>query len=370
MSGYGGQLKGDYSPLDRALHHLAFRSPWLQRILADLESDIFRGKINSITGGKEIFVTGLPRSGTTLILNALYGTGEFASFTYRQMPFLLTPILWHKASNSFQLSAVCKERAHGDKVSVSFNSPEAFEEAVWLAYMRDRIETDQYLRTVEADGYTHDLANGLQSTIAKLIVLSEIQNADESRQYRYLSKNNANVSRLGALRRLFPDSLILVPFREPAAHVASLMQQHARFLERHEDDAFARHYMRWIGHFEFGKNLKPINYGNWLENREIHSDMVGQDFWLEYWIRSYRYTLEHLGPWTKLVDFDALLADGKGMLAKIADLAMVTERERLTATADTFRAPTTTPIGYDSFSTDLWQGAVELHEKLVALAIE
>ncbi len=247
MSGYGGQLKGDYSPLDRALHHLAFRSPWLQRILAELESDIFKGKINSITGRKEIFVTGLPRSGTTLLLNALYGTGEFASFTYRQMPFLLIPILWHKVSSCFRLSGVAKERAHGDKVFVFFNSPEAFEEAVWLAFMHERIETDQYLETVEADGYSHDLEQGLRGIIAKLIALSEIEHSDERRQYRY---------------------------------------------------------------------------------------------------------------------------SGKGMLTTIADLAMVTERERLTATADMLRAPTTTPVAYDRFSTYLWQRAVELHEQLVALAIK
>ena len=40
----------------------------------------------------QIFITGLPRSGTTSILNFIYSSGEFASLKYSNMPFILLQI--------------------------------------------------------------------------------------------------------------------------------------------------------------------------------------------------------------------------------------------------------------------------------------
>ena len=40
-----------------------------------------------------IFITGLPRSGTTSLLNFLYSSNQYASLTYRNMPFVLSPNL-------------------------------------------------------------------------------------------------------------------------------------------------------------------------------------------------------------------------------------------------------------------------------------
>ena len=36
-----------------------------------------------------VFVMGLARSGTTVLLNALYESSEFASLSYKDMPFVL-----------------------------------------------------------------------------------------------------------------------------------------------------------------------------------------------------------------------------------------------------------------------------------------
>ena len=38
-----------------------------------------------------VFVSGLARSGTTALLNALYQSGTFASLSYDDMPFILAP---------------------------------------------------------------------------------------------------------------------------------------------------------------------------------------------------------------------------------------------------------------------------------------
>lgn len=55
--------------------------------------------------------------------------------------------------------------------------------------------------------------------------------------------------------RIFPFKFI-----ENAKTAASLLRQHQNFLDLHERDKFACKYMKAIGHFDFGKNLKPIDF--------------------------------------------------------------------------------------------------------------
>ncbi|MEG7756646.1 hypothetical protein U2103_15325, partial [Listeria monocytogenes] len=55
---------------------------------------------------------------------------------------------------------------------------------------------------------------------------------------RYASKNNLNIARIGGLAGAFPDADIVVPFRAPLQHAASLLHQHRNFLDLHARDAF------------------------------------------------------------------------------------------------------------------------------------
>ena len=126
-----------YSALERAIHHVAFSAPFLQKALAELENDLFSSRLDKAAAGREVFVTGLPRAGTTLLLELLYATGEFGSFTYRHMPFILAPLLFGRAERGKASDGI--ERAHGDGMRISVDSPEAFEEVIWLAYLRERI---------------------------------------------------------------------------------------------------------------------------------------------------------------------------------------------------------------------------------------
>ena len=42
----------------------------------------------------------MARSGTTILLNAIYETNEFASLTYQDMPFILSPNIWSKLNKN------------------------------------------------------------------------------------------------------------------------------------------------------------------------------------------------------------------------------------------------------------------------------
>ena len=45
----------------------------------------------------------------------------------------------------------------------------------------------------------------------------------------YLTKNNNNILRLSSIRDNFPNSLIIIPFRDPINQSFSLMNQHILF---------------------------------------------------------------------------------------------------------------------------------------------
>ena len=163
-------FSSNYSFVDRALHYFAFGAPFVQKVLCELENDLFKGKLEPVGSAGEVFVTGLPRAGTTLVLELLYGTGEFETFTYRDMPFIFAPLLWDKISGPFRKPGDKVERAHGDGMMVSFDSPEAFEEVIWLAFLRRAIVYERTLSPLGHEAVTEELASALQSLGSQALV--------------------------------------------------------------------------------------------------------------------------------------------------------------------------------------------------------
>ncbi len=114
----------NYSWLEQKLHKVALSSQFMREVTFDFESNnISSSSLNE----DHIFITGLARYGTTILLNALYKSNIFESLSYADMPFVLAPNLWSKISLN-KKNLELKERAHGDAIKVSTYSPEAFEE--------------------------------------------------------------------------------------------------------------------------------------------------------------------------------------------------------------------------------------------------
>ena len=351
-----------YNTVERALHYLAFSVPFVQKALAELENDLFARERGRSRFGREVFITGLPRAGTTLLLELLYRTGEFCSFTYRHMPFVLAPLIFGRASRANARRGEEIERAHGDGMQVSLDSPEAFEEVLWLAYLRDRIVAERTLEPLTIKMVSAQFEDAFRATIQKLLA-----ERGGLLAARYLSKNNANISRLGVLSKLFPDSTIVVAFRQPAAHTASLMRQHLRFSTAHSTDVFARRYMAWIGHFEFGLNFRPINFSGWLDGSAVDRNPTA-DFWLRYWTAAYRHALEHCTKNVVFVDFDRLLAEKAAYLGAIGSALELRRPEALIEQAERLRAPTTTGRAATE-SDETLEAALAVHAELCAAAI-
>ena len=289
-----------YSTLDRVLHRVAFKTYAAQVSLADIEDQVFAERLASCRIDQPVFITALPRAGTTLLLECCASVREFASHCYRDMPFVLIPCLWSRFSASFRQTSESRERAHGDGMLINFDSPEALEEVLWKTFWRRHYRRDRIIPWQNEDDAEFD--EFFRSHMRKIILLRRGKDAASA---RYVSKNNLNIARTAMLHRLFPDSVIVVPFRQPLQHAASLLKQHRNFLRIHEEDPFASEYMRAIGHYDFGENLCPIDFGGWLDERESR-DADCLAFWLEYWVVSYRSLLTENADFLRFLSYEAL----------------------------------------------------------------
>lgn len=244
----------NYSFLQRKLHQLALSSQIMREAMFDAETSLIS---TERVYDKHVFVSGLARSGTTVLLNAIHRSNEFSSLSYKDMPFVLAPNLWSKVcSDKKNIKYI--ERAHGDGITVSVDSPEAFEEVFWMTFDEGDEDTKEKFR-----GYVY-LINKRYS------------------KKRYLSKNNQNIKRLELITKIFPNSKIIIPFRNPIQQANSLFSQHQRFIKYSKSDAFISDYMKWIGHTEFGPNYVPIH-----REKLRFSDDLDINHWLEQWYLTY-----------------------------------------------------------------------------------
>ncbi len=251
----------NYNFLEKILHRLALSSQLMREVTFDLDSKI---KLANNEKNNHVFITGLARSGTTILLNAIYQSDFFASLTYADMPFVLAPNLWSKIS--FQKNEyILKERAHGDGIKFGINSPEAFEEVFWKTFNEN--EPDTFINFK--------------------IYIDKIRN--KYNKERYLSKNNQNLKRINLISKYLPEAKILIPFREPIQHAYSLLTQHKKFIEYSKIDKFIGKYMKLIGHTEFGPNYIPI----YKENLHFLDDL-DINHWIEQWYIAYNHSLKTL----------------------------------------------------------------------------
>ena len=242
----------NYSKTQKFLHNFVLSKKFINKSLFEIEKIIYLKNIQ-IKDQSHIFITGLPRSGTTSLLNFLYSSNHYASLTYKSMPFVLSPNfskLFHKKN------IIKKERMHGDGITYDINSPEAF---------------DEFFFSTDNEFIKNELLNYLQ-----LISLSQ-------NKTKYLSKNNLNYKRVDLIHSILPNSIFLIPIREPLQHSYSLLNQHLHFSQLQKEDDFIRRYMNYLGHNEFGLNHKPWN------DPENFKDFNNINYWLEQWYLFYEF---------------------------------------------------------------------------------
>ena len=261
----------NYNFLQVYLHHFILKNQIIKKSLFHLENQLFKNKIE-IKYNKHLFILGLPRSGTTILLNFFYKTDEFASLTYNDMPFVLAP----NFGSFFPKKKLPKiERKHEDGIKIDNYSPEALDEIFFLTFNDNEIK--EYLENFVS------------------LVLKKYSKS------RYLSKNNNNYKRLDILQSTFTNSKIFILYRNPLSQAFSLLEQHKKFCKIQKDDKFVLDYMNYLGHNEFGLNYKTWN------NSIKYKNYFSLNHWLEQWFYFYKNILkENKYENTFLVSYDDL----------------------------------------------------------------
>lgn len=333
-----GAVQSDYSPASRMLHRLALGSQGMRSLCDDIDRRIAGARPEAVTVDRPVYVASLARAGTTVLLEALHRSGAFASLTYRAMPFVMAPWTWGALSRPRRAGSAGpedgRERAHGDRLLVSVDSPEAFEEVFWSTWAaRSTRDVDGLRPAGEPDpAVLVRYRNWVRRILAR--------DAGRGGERRYLCKNNNHVLRVDWLFAAFPDALVLTPFRDPADHVQSLLRQHRRFLDRHREDPFSLEYMDWLGHHEFGRHFLPFKVAPGVVPDDAEA-LLEPDYWVSYWTAVYRYLLERHGerllwfdyerfcdqPGVVLTELERTLGLSHGALASFAGNVSRTSRQ-------------------------------------------
>ncbi len=268
---------------------------WLLRRIADWETSLLAARLACVRIEKPVFITGLARSGTTLLLELLATVEGAATHRYRDFPFLMIPYFWNRYLDRFPVEQEPVERAHKDRIFVTRENPEAMEEPLWQAFFPRFHSTTAVHRLTAADG-DPDFERFYRAHLRKILLIRG--------GTRYFAKGNYHVPRIEYLAHLFPDARFIVPIRHPLTHVHSLVRQHQLFCSYAAADARVPRYLEAAGHFEFGPQRRPIR----LDGRE--GDRI-----LEAWSRGDDY-LGYSIQWKELYHFVETLRTADRDLAR------------------------------------------------------
>lgn len=329
------------------LHHCGrfvsqHQNLWVR--LGERETRLRADDIAETVVEQPVYVCGLARSGTTILLEFLAAHPDLASHRYKDYPFLFTPFLWNRfLSYVPRVGMGTRGAAGGNGSGVSPESPEAFEEVLWMAFFEQL--HDPAVSNVLDEATSHPgFERFYIDHIRKFLRVRS--------RTRYLAKANYNVTRLEYLLKLFPDARFVLPLRQPGSQIASLVKQHRLFCEGESVHPRALEHMRRIGHFEFGLDRRPVNVGDgamaaiqdaWLKGAEVEG-------WALYWASLYGYLADRLSAnprlaaAVKIVRFEELcerpfeilndvcahcrLADAAHLAAQAAEMMRFPSRRR------------------------------------------
>ena len=288
-----------YSELSQLLHRMALNNYHLGLKLFKREA---KQKLKKGISPKKdfIIISGLARSGTTSLMNHLLSVQGFASLSYANMPFLMSPNTWRKIYNPKDTST--KERSHKDGINIGLLSHEALEEYFFKALAQDAyLRQDRLIEyTLKGDDYQNYLS--YQSLVRG------------SEKDIYLAKNNNFLLRYKSMREHNSQFLLVVLFRHPLLQASSLLEKHQSYSSIQRKDPFVGEYMDWLGHHEFGLNQKAFQFAG----QEIPSgDKNSLDYWLKIWLNYYRYALSIEDAKTVFIQYESFCAHPQENIAAI-----------------------------------------------------
>ena len=283
-----------HSKINQILHKIYLKSYFISKSTLIYELDKYEENLKNIGIKKCVFITGLARSGTTILLREIHDTKKFSSLQYKNMPFLFLP-------NTYQLKydKLPTERSHNDSIKINGDSPEEFDEYFWKVYLKDLyIKNDSLIKHKVNKEVLNDYCEYI-----KLVCISK-------NKPNYISKNNNNILRISSLVKI-PNSVFFFLIRSPADHASSLMKLHKKFSKEHESNPFSLDYFNLLGHHEFGLNQKPFNLNTKDFNELKNYEKSSIDYWLLIWKQYYQYLLKIYDEKFHLIFFEDLINERK-----------------------------------------------------------
>lgn len=261
----------NYNYFEKKILSFSLKKNFINQYLLFLEKKFFKKKIK-----KKIFICGLPRSGSTLLLNLLYSSGSFFSFKYNNLPFFFSPNLVNRLIQIFSKTKSKIQRHHKDDIYIDYESPEAFEEIFWISHLKKKY--------ISKELNFHNLSSKDIFDFEEFLQIYAYYN----NKINYISKNNNNILRIKDLINKVKNSIFIIPFRDPFMQARSLHRVNNIFFKLHKIDKFTKTFFELIGHYDFGMTFRKIKFNNNYEklNNNNNND---EFFFLENWINYYNY---------------------------------------------------------------------------------
>jgi hypothetical protein len=334
-----------------ALSTIVAYTGFLWRWLGRLETEVLRDELDAVDIESPIYVSGLARSGSTILLRVLESHPEVVTHQYRDFPFLHIPYWWQQTLEQQSAGELePAERAHGDRLEVTRRSPEAMEEVLWMAYFSG-LHDASTSNVLDAETTNDAFEDVYRDHLRKLLVARGGS--------RYASKANYNLTRLEYLLELFDEPRFVVPVRRPVAHVASSLKQHHLFCERLEPGDRGIEHLKRVGHYEFGPHRQPIHTGDETEIEAILEDWEhGRDVrgWARYWSHVYGWVADRMDDHdalrraTRIVRYEDLCDETRPTLVDMLEHCGLGEAaERI---ADSFEEAISRPNYYEHGFSD------------------
>ncbi len=334
----------------------AFQVPWSRHLgtrlatsfpraairLGNLESWLLADRLEPIAIRQPIYVAGLARSGSTVLLEAVAAHRGIATQRCRDFPCLFTPYWWNQfLDRAPRRSVPPRERVHADGLAVSPESPEALEEPLWMAFFPQSHRAHQS-SILDAATDCPDFDHFYRNHLRKILL---VRGGD-----RYACKGNYHVARLEYLLKLNPDSRMIVPIRGPREHIASLVKQHRLFTAGEQRYPRALTQMQAYGHFEFGLDRRAIHLDDYHAVEDIERLWrAGEEVrgWARYWAYVHGYLAKRLAAnlelrrSTLVVHYEELCTQPAQALANLAVHCNLPDQPAVRATwASQLHAPT------------------------------
>ena len=338
---FGKKNESGYSELSQLLHRIALNNYYIALKLFKQETKKIKRK------GLErrqdfVIISGLARAGTTSMMNDLAKIDAFVSLSYANMPFLLCPNLWAKFYKP--KSNELKERSHKDGILIGLNSNEAFEEYFFKVKANDSYIKDSYLSEYEIS--REDYGDYLDyHCIIK-----------HDNKKTYLAKNNNFLLRYKSVREFNDSFIMVILYRDPLTHAASLMEKHNDYKKMQKEDPFVLEYMNWLGHYEFGENQKTFIFN--ITEDSFQDDRASLDYWLKFWINYYSYVITIHHPNTILINYDAYCKNPKETIGTIL------QKTGINAELPDYKPFINRRKTDHKYSDDIYKSALEVYRQL------